>query len=220
MAESNELITFLHVKLGPNAKQNMDNFNKGLDTVKNGIKGLNNFLFGAGGMWNYFRTSIMGGSQELINLSKQTGINTDTLQRWKYAAEVSGLSFQALTGDLVEFKKKGQDVASLSRQIASASPRMAQLIKERWGISDDMFTLLKKGPEGLDKLGGEAIVIDNKKLQESAKALQKHPAALQIDDVALYEDWLQTKSFRQTGRNFRIDKDTVKRHLIRAGYIE
>lgn len=60
---------------------------------------------------------------------------------------------------------------------------------------------------------------ENQQLQESAKALQKHPAALQIDDVALYEDWLQTKSFRQTGRNFRIDKDTVKRHLIRAGYI-
>ena len=54
---------------------------------------------------------------------------------------------------------------------------------------------------------------------KSTKALQKHPAALQIDDAALYKDWLQTKSLRQTGRNFGIDKDTVKRHLIRAGYI-
>ena len=60
---------------------------------------------------------------------------------------------------------------------------------------------------------------ENEQLLEAAKAGHKHPAALLIDDVALYEDWLQTKSFRQTGRNFGIDKDTVKRHLIRAGYI-
>lgn len=60
---------------------------------------------------------------------------------------------------------------------------------------------------------------ENQQLKDSTKALQKHPAALLIDDAALYEDWLQTKSLRQTGRNFGIDKDTVKRHLIRAGYI-
>ena len=77
---------------------------------------------------------------------------------------------------------------------------------------------LKRELEEMKKVVAE-LKAENQQLQESAKALQKHPAALQIDDVALYEDWLQTKSFRQTGRNFRIDKDTVKRHLIRAGYI-
>lgn len=61
--------------------------------------------------------------------------------------------------------------------------------------------------------------VENQQLQETTKTLRQPPATLQIDDRALYEDWLQTKSLRQTGRNFGIDKDTVKRHLIRAGYI-
>lgn len=61
---------------------------------------------------------------------------------------------------------------------------------------------------------------ENQQLQEAARALHLPPATLQIDDAALYGDWQQTKSFRKTGRNFGIDKDTVKRHLIRAGYIK
>lgn len=173
MAETNELITFLGFKFQPGSKENLENAKKGVETLKDGIKGLNNFLFGAGGMWNYFKNSVVGGAQSMINLSKQTGISTDNLQRWKYAAEVSGLSFQSLTGDLVEFKKKGQDVMALSKQFASASPRMAQLMKERWGISDDMFILLKEGPEAISKLGLNAPIQDQKELEKTAKLNQE-----------------------------------------------
>lgn len=82
----------------------------------------------------------------------------------------------------------------------------------------DKYIGLKKELEEMKKTVAE-LKAENQQLRESAKVLQKPPAALLIDDAALYEDWLQTKSFRQTGRNFGIDKDTVKRHLIRAGYI-
>ena len=64
------------------------------------------------------------------------------------------------------------------------------------------------------------LEMENQQLLEDARTLHPHPAALQIDDAALYEDWLKTKSFRKTGANFGCDKETVKRHLIRAGYIK
>lgn len=173
MAETDQLITWLGFKFLPDAKKNIDEANKGIDTIKNGVKSLNNFFFGAGGVVNYFKNELMGGAQSMINLSTQTGISTDNLQRWKYAAEASGLSFQALTGDLVEFKKMGHDVMSLSKQFANASPRMAILMKQRWGISDDMFALLRQGPEALDKLGANAPVLSEEKLKQSAKANQE-----------------------------------------------
>ena len=82
----------------------------------------------------------------------------------------------------------------------------------------DKYIGLKNELEEMKRAMAE-LKAENQQLQKAATALHKHPAALLIDNVALYEDWLQTKSFRQTGRNFGIDKDTVKRHLIRAGYI-
>lgn len=182
MAEANELITWLGVKLKPDAKSNIDKVNAGIDTLKAGVGKLNKFFFGAGGAIEYFKDSIMGGSQEMLNLSKKTGVSIQKLQQWKYAAQASGQSFQGLTGDLENFRKLGVDAISLSGRLAGMGERQALQLKDKFGLSDDMFNILRQGPKAVQGLLNSAPVMSEEKIKQAAEAhRQLHETLAKID---------------------------------------
>lgn len=169
MAEADELITWLGFKFKPDAKKNIEDAQKSIDMIKDGVKKIGALFLGASGAISYFTNDVMKGSQEMSDLSKKMGISTDTLQQWKYVAEASGQSFDSLVGDLQNFKKVGIDAISLSGRLAGMSSKIALQWKDRLGLSDDMFNVLRQGPEEIKKLMGEAYVIPGQSIEQTAK---------------------------------------------------
>jgi hypothetical protein len=66
--------------------------------------------------------SKLGG--ELGDLSKQTGLSTDALQKYQYAAEKAGVPQNLLTGSLVRFQKRLGEAAHGSGILASRLSQM------------------------------------------------------------------------------------------------
>ena len=170
MAEADELITWLGFKFKPDARRNINDAQKAVDTLKNGVRKMNYFFFGAGGAINYFKNQLMGGAQTLENLSKVTGMSMNSLQKWKYAAQASGVSFEALVGNLQEFKKTGQDVMTLSARLSGMSSKTALQMKDYLGLSDDMYILLRKGPKEIQDLLDSAPTLSEKNLKKTIEA--------------------------------------------------
>lgn len=169
MAEADELITWLGFKFKPDAKKNIEDAKKSIDMIKNGVQKIGALFLGASGAISYFTNDVMKGAQEMSDLSKKMGISTDTLQQWKYVAEASGQSFDSLVGDLQNFKKVGIDAISLSGRLAGMSSKIALQWKDRLGLSDDMFNVLRQGPEQIKKLMGDAYVIPGQSIEQTAQ---------------------------------------------------
>lgn len=74
----------------------------------------------------------------------------------------------------------------------------------------------------LAEMKGTVSELQNKteQLKKEVKHSRRSPADRGYDDAAMYEDYLKTGSFRKTAKNFGCDRDTVQKHLARAGYIE
>lgn len=169
MAEADELITWLGFKFKPDAKKNIESAQKSIDMIKEGVKKIGALFLGASGAISYFTNDVMKGAQEMSDLSKKMGVSTEALQQWKYVAEASGQSFDSLVGDLQNFKKMGIDAISLSGRLAGMSSKIALQWKDRLGLSDDMFNVLRQGPEQIKKLMGEAYVIPGKSIEQTAQ---------------------------------------------------
>ena len=169
MAEADELITWLGFKFKPDAKKNIEDAQKSIDMIKNGVQKIGALFLGASGAISYFTNDVMKGAQEMSDLSKKMGLSTDVLQQWKYVAEASGQSFDSLVGDLQNFKKVGIDAISLSGRLAGMSSKIALQWKDRLGLSDDMFNVLRQGPEEIKKLMGEAYVIPGQSIEQTAQ---------------------------------------------------
>lgn len=169
MAEADELITWLGFKFKPDARQNIQDAQRSLDMIKEGARKIGTFFMGAGGAIGYFTNNVMKGAQEISDMSKRMGISTDELQKWKYVAEASGQSFDGLVGDLQQFKKVGIDAISLSGKLAGMNSKIALQYKDRFGISDDMFYVLRQGPAKVKELMQEAYVIPNDSIEQTAK---------------------------------------------------
>lgn len=184
MAEPNELITWLSVKIKPDSESNLKKIDDGIEAIKRGASGLSNFFFGAGGAIDYFKKTIMGGSQELENLSNTTGVSIENLQKWKYAAEASGQSFRSITGDLENFRKLGMDALSLSGKLSGMSQRTAMQWKDKLGLSDEMFNILRKGPDSVKKLLSEAQVVPERDIRKAAAADREFQKTMaQVDEM-------------------------------------
>ena len=173
MAEADELITWLGFKFKPDAKKNIESAQKSLDMIKDGVRKIGTFFLGASGAIGYFTNDVMRGAQEMSDLSKKTGISTDALQQWKYVAEASGQSFEGLVGDLQNFKKVGIDAISLSGRLQGMSSRIALQWKDKLGLSDDMFNVLRQGPEQVKKLMSEAYIIPKESIEKTAEFNKK-----------------------------------------------
>lgn len=168
MAEADELITWLGFKFKPDAKKNIEQAKKSIDMIKNGVQKIGAFFLGASGAIGYFTNNVMGSAQEMSDLSKKMGVSTDALQQWKYVAEASGQSFEGLIGDLEQFRKVGIDAVSLSGKLAGMNSKIALQYKDRLGLSDDMFNILRKGPAEIKKLMSEAYVIPKESIEQTA----------------------------------------------------
>lgn len=168
MAEADELITWLGFKFKPDAKKNIEQAKKSIDMIKNGVQKIGAFFLGASGAIGYFTNNVMSSAQEMSDLSKKMGVSTDALQQWKYVAEASGQSFEGLIGDLEQFRKVGIDAVSLSGKLAGMNSKIALQYKDRLGLSDDMFNVLRKGPAEIKKLMSEAYVIPKESIEQTA----------------------------------------------------
>lgn len=177
MAEADELITWLGFKFKPDAKRNIESAQKSIDMIKEGVKKIGTFFLGASGAIGYFTNDVMKGAQQMSDLSRKMGVSTDILQQWKYVAEASGQSFEGLIGDLEQFRKVGIDAVSLSGKLAEMSSKIALQYKDRFGISDDMFNVLRQGPEQIKKLMSEAYVIPSDSIEQTAKFNKQLSAA-------------------------------------------
>lgn len=169
MAEANELITWLGFKFKPGAKKNIQDAQKSIDMIKEGVRKLGTFFLGASGAIGYFTNDVMKGAQQMSDLSRKMGISTDALQQWKHVAEASGQSFEGLIGDLEQFRKVGIDAVSLSGKLSGMSSNIALQYKDRFGISDDMFNVLRQGPEKIKQLMEEAYVIPSNSIEQTAE---------------------------------------------------
>lgn len=177
MAEADELITWLGFKFKPDAKRNIESAQKSIDMIKEGVRKIGTFFLGASGAIGYFTNDVMKGAQQMSDLSRKMGVSTDILQQWKYVAEASGQSFEGLIGDLEQFRKVGIDAVSLSGKLAGMSSKIALQYKDRFGISDDMFNVLRQGPEQIKKLMSEAYVIPSDSIEQTAKFNKQMSAA-------------------------------------------
>lgn len=106
-----------------------------------------------------FLSGTAAKSQDLINLSNTIGMSTESIQQWQYAAEKAGVSAQSVMGDLTSlttrWRKSQQGVMQLAKQIQHASPFMVQAYKNMYGLSDDMITLMRRGPEAIKRYMAE-----------------------------------------------------------------
>lgn len=169
MAEADELITWLGFKFKPDAKRNISDAQKSVDMIKEGVRKIGTFFLGASGAIGYFTNNVMKSAQQMSDLSKKIGMSTDSLQQWKYVAEASGQSFEGLIGDLEQFKKLGIDAVSLSGKLSGMSSKIALQYKDYLGLSDNMFYILRQGPEQIKKLMSEAYVIPSDSIEQTAK---------------------------------------------------
>ena len=111
-------------------------------------------------------------------------------------------------------------VLSLQRNDVRGVEEAAHMIASKYRRMKNTYAELENSVQQLE--------MQNRQLEEKVRSLKnelnnktttyKAPNRRELDDAAMYADWLKTKSFRKTGENFGCDRKTVKNHLLRAGY--
>lgn len=186
MAVADELVTILGIKLAADAIANIGKFKAGLDTVVSKLNQLAVITTGAAVAAGLFIKGVSDEANELQKLSATSGLSTDSLQEWAYAAEQVGVNAKSVQNDLVSLNKTmsspipGQfnvNMAMLGVSVRNAngelksSEEVLQSVGDRlstmshqqqlqWaskiGISDETVVLLRQGSEGIAKLREEA----------------------------------------------------------------
>ncbi len=155
MAQVEELITLLGVKLQPQALQNLDRFAQGIK----GVVATTITLASVNHLWNSFR-GITDATAQMQIFSDTTGVSTERLQEWQYAAESMGLSANAVQSDLAKLQKQtawsGRNLESYADMFKGMSAPVANIWGDALGISPDTVRLLREGSEGIRKLKEEA----------------------------------------------------------------
>ena len=91
-----------------------------------------------------FAKSALDGAGAINDLSERLGVSTDTVQRWKYAAEQTGATIEDVTGGM----------AHLSKAVTEGSPAAAEAFG-RIGLSIDQVRSMK--PDELMNTVADAI---------------------------------------------------------------
>lgn len=164
MAVADELVTILGVDIAKNAIAKLESFKNGIDSVKNTLLGLSVVITGAAATMGLMVKGAADEAAELQKLSDKTGVSTDALQEWGYAAKKVGGDSKALHGDLQALQEKfmgtGKDaektLLSLADRMKGMSGSQAQNLGKGWGLSDDTIALLRKGRDGIEDLRKEA----------------------------------------------------------------
>lgn len=186
MAIADELVTLLGVKLTSDTMANLSKFKGGIDSVVSKLNRLALITTGLATAAGFFIKGVMDETRELQTLSEKSGLSTDTLQEWGYAAQQAGVNAKAIQNDLVNLNKTmsspipGQfnvnmamlgvsvrdsngalkDSGTLLEDIGDKLSGMSHQQAVQWGskvgISDDTIVLLRKGSEGIAQLRKEA----------------------------------------------------------------
>lgn len=186
MAATDELVTILGVELSPGATAALKKFEAGMESVVGKLKrfAVMATAFGVGA--GLFIKGAMDEAGALQTLSDKTGLSTDTLQEWSYAAKQAGVDANAVQGDLINLNKTmsspipgqfnmGLAMIGVSARKASGElktsdevlqdvgDRLAGMSRQRaiqWGskigLSDDTVVLLRQGGDALEKVRKEA----------------------------------------------------------------
>ena len=181
MATLNELVIALGFDVESQAFQKLSQFVGAAKGISDAFEKVGKLATGGEGFRD-FLSGTATKAQDLINLSNTIGMSTESIQQWQYAAEKAGVSAQSVMGDLTSlttrWRKSQAGVLALAKQIQNASPFMVQAYKNMYGLSDDMITLMRRGPEEIKKYmkeikenGGIISDEDLKKGQEFKESL-------------------------------------------------
>ena len=160
MAVVDELVTVLSTVLGDGSEKAVDTYKKGLDgvvaTVKEATK---RFAMAATGL-TAFVAGAVNSAASIQKVSETTGVSTDALQEWAYAAKSVGVSASAVESDLAKMQKQamwtGRSLESWADTFKGMSVPQANMWGEAIGISPDTVRLLREGREGIAALRKEA----------------------------------------------------------------
>lgn len=177
MAVVDELVTVLSTVLGDGSEKAVDTYKKGLDgvvaTVKEATK---RFAMAATGL-TAFVAGAVNSAASIQKVSETTGVSTDALQEWAYAAKSVGVSASAVESDLAKMQKQamwtGRSLESWADTFKGMSVPQANMWGEAIGISPDTVRLLREGREGIAALRKEAhsvgAVISSEDLKRAAQ---------------------------------------------------
>lgn len=163
MAVVDELVTVLSTVLGDGSEKAVDTYKKGLDgvvaTVKEATK---RFAMAATGL-TAFVAGAVNSAASIQKVSETTGVSTDALQEWAYAAKSVGVSASAVESDLAKMQKQamwtGRSLESWADTFKGMSIPQANMWGDAIGISPDTVRLLREGREGIAALRKEAHAV-------------------------------------------------------------
>lgn len=163
MAVVDELVTVLSTVLGDGSEKAVDTYKKGLEgvvaTVKEATK---RFAMAATGL-TAFVAGAVNSAASIQKVSETTGVSTDALQEWAYAAKSVGVSASAIESDLAKMQKQamwtGRSLESWADTFKGMSAPQANMWGEAIGISPDTVRLLREGREGIAALRKEAHAV-------------------------------------------------------------
>lgn len=163
MAVVDELVTVLSTVLGDGSEKAVDTYKKGLEgvvaTVKEATK---RFAMAATGL-TAFVAGAVNSAASIQKVSETTGVSTDALQEWAYAANSVGVSASAVESDLAKMQKQamwtGRSLESWADTFKGMSAPQANMWGDAIGISPDTVRLLREGREGIAALRKEAHAV-------------------------------------------------------------
>lgn len=185
MPTVDELVTVLGIEIDPATKSGMANFQQGLDRIRTIARNATIALAGFGVATGMMVKNAAEEANELQKLSDKTGISTEALQEWGYAAAKSGLDAKSIQNDLVSLQKTmsspipgqfnmtmamfgvsargangqlkttDQLLLDMSNKFQGMSQQRAAQWASKLGFSDDTLLLLRKGKEGIEALRKE-----------------------------------------------------------------
>ncbi len=184
-----ELTTVLGIKLSPDALQKLDKFKQGLQSVADKFAAVGKASVATGAALLTVMKLAGDGANQLKQLSDSTGIATSELQALEYASKSTGVSFDAVKGDIQSLTKelnnplpgqfneglvllgvstrdssgkvkKATDVFNdLADKLKNMSAQKAIAWGQKIGISEDTVKLLRQGKAGLDALKAEGKAV-------------------------------------------------------------
>lgn len=164
MSVIDELVTLIGVDLDPKAKKNLESFKEGIQSAKTHVLALSAAVTAFAGAAAILVKGVADECAELESLSQTTGVSTDKLQEWAFAAEQAGVSASAVHGDLENLRKSltgaGKDadesLMAMAAQMQGMSEAAAYAYGKARGLSDDTIKLLRQGPDALEDIRKKA----------------------------------------------------------------
>jgi len=178
-----ELVTLLGFKVDPGAHPTAAKFTRALDSINKYAMVASASIIGAATSLVYFAEKSAHAGAEIERFRQLTGMSTDSIQRWSYAAnqiagskesilrDIEGITSSLnpiMPGDfnqgmylffgsrLKDFKDANQVLQELAKVFPKLTPQKAMQWGRLMGISPDTVMVLRHEKDGLAKLFAEA----------------------------------------------------------------